>query len=974
MSLVEGLSPSEEHFFKKYLLKNRLSQELHQLGNEDCCEKFGAPFKAAAPQPDEFPLLKFFFNNFTETFPFIASNSEEEQRSIWQDTVQPFLENFNLKGISESHERKENTTKRRQVNTKILLGLLLFFNSMIISKQELVYLKENQLKPSAAGKLEKIMPKDEPQGSAKQPLSNLSEDDTQRLTFYNNISLNIVCVRKIAVPQPQPVEQEAFYWRSLKKLTHASVPIGKHHYEFIIEVVRRTKKQDPLDEKKGRSYIYTKHYINRAYHEFKSLESAMKKIYPGLMLTEVSKLPKKLKNDSGISKDGERANDNKDSDDDVGGETKSINSSSSSFQETSLHREKLRISLRGYLVSLLKFPEIALLDTFQRFIAEELKKFTQLTPADEVDRLERLNHERQMLEIQLEFHQQTSNLIIGLAKDFDEFKTKLVMNPNTITEIFMEIGELQSVQDLSPLLRTFFEWSKLEIAATLYQVFLSQDNSSEWLSKCRKFHGLFPYGIVYGILRFTNPVKIVSKVVDLLLVNIPSINPWLSQSEHPTARNLLSMIFVMLLDEDLSDFEKELTILENEKLNSPGFEVFLERIRNYVYADEEAVEGIRIESFEKDKDIVLTILSTSLIEPTLQAKDQQTLQLIEASFTEYEKINSKKFQDNSTLEKGGKALDNSSAYLNIKQYWQIQIRKRDKAIMKQLWQEPGLTMVIKKFLTIFYQPLMKVFGKSDIHLVFRDFQKFMDDLMVTLTKLSDGEFFIKSSFEIFEMLKDLLDRHEIVFWRFLHNLYRKDDDQLFISLIKWVERFLVILRYKFTNPDLVTVDLDRLSLFIDDKIDHHLFHEQLTALTNQTLEKRQLFKEFLEQKSKISNRKIIPGTQGDINKKWDDVNEKLFGEDKSGEFGINTDDLEDFNMEEIALQGGTDTSDDYSDAEGDEVKENTDRELHLKLQELNARQAKIGTSELDKFDEIFKSELNGLLPKIKKETFKEDIK
>ena len=41
----------------------------------------------------------------------------------------------------------------------------------------------------------------------------------------------------------------------------------------------------------------------------------------------------------------------------------------------------------------------------------------------------------------------------------------------------------------------------------------------------KKFHRIFPHNIVYGILKYTNPMKIISRIVDLLLVNIPSF-PW----------------------------------------------------------------------------------------------------------------------------------------------------------------------------------------------------------------------------------------------------------------------------------------------------------------------------------------------------------------------------------------------------------------------------------------------------------------
>lgn len=970
--LIDNLSPSQEHFFKKYLLKNRLVHELLLFSDPDCCDKFGTPFKSkdGSAEQGEFPLLQFFFKNFVTTFPFISCNSEEEQVSVWQDTVQPFIENLNLKGISNSDARKDKVTKRRQVNTKFLLGLLLFYNSMIISKQELTYLQQNKLKPAVSG-MDKIT--SPTTNNATEVSSSVAG---KQIEYSNNYSLNIVAVRRVepnedAAAATALATSSSSYWKPFKIFSDPVKP--KHHYEFIIEVTKR-----------GDSGTVTKHYINRAYHEFHKLENALKRAYPGLMSTEVSKLPKKLKHDSGVPAELGTGHGGG-SDIKLTISNTSYASNTSSISSTSiLYREKLRLSLRGYLKSLLKHPEIVLLDSFQKFVNEPLRKFTELGEGDVNDMKQRVDHESLVLKTQLEFQQQTSKLIMSLSKDFDGFKKKLVMDPGALTEIFHEIGNSQSIDELSPLMKTFFEWSKLEIAATLYQVFLSQDNSGEWLLKCKKFHKLFPYGIVYGILRFTNPMKVVSKVIDLLLVNIPSVSLWPLSSENTPSysRNLLSMIFVMLLDEDLNDFEKELKILEEEKLQpATKYSNFLERLKSYATLDSDLKEEIKNESSLKEQSIVYTILSTKLTKPLLTACDKETLIEIKKSEREYNKFISKGTHIPDSPEHSSSSssasstnsfatasadvslsdvklvdtLDDSCFY-HLQQYWQIQVRKQDKDLMKQLWQEPELTSLIKKFLTIFYQPLMKVFSKSDIHIIFRDFQYFMDDLIITLGKLSDGEVFLKSSFEIFEILKSVLDRHDVVFWRFLHNLYNKDDDQLFIGLIKWIERFLTVLRYKFSDPDSVTIDLERITLFIDDRVDKELFERQLNALTNQTIQKRKLFKEYLEKKAEDGNSNVVPGSQKEIDKNWENMNDKIWG-DEAVDLGLNNEDLQDFNLEEIAANG---SEEDLSKNGGI----NVDRELQMKLQELNNEQAKVGTSELDKFDDILKSELVDLFKKL----------
>ena len=89
-------------------------------------------------------------------------------------------------------------------------------------------------------------------------------------------------------------------------------------------------------------------------------------------------------------------------------------------------------------------------------------------------------------------------------------------------------------------------------------------------------------------------MKIISRIVDLLLVNIPSFS-WnlLELNDHSKngARNLLSMIFIMLLNEDLNGFDKELSILES---NLIGYEVYLQRIKNYVQLDYKQINSLEM--------------------------------------------------------------------------------------------------------------------------------------------------------------------------------------------------------------------------------------------------------------------------------------------------------------------------------------------------------------------------------------------
>lgn len=939
------LSPTQEHFFKKYLLEARLAHELHLLSRPDCLELMGPPFRGEKTLEADLPMLQFFFHQFVKTFPFITNNLDADQRAFWQDTVQPFVESFNLKGISESVERLDHATKRHQVNKKLLSGLLLFFNSMLITPQDILYLQADHLKPSDTGKIDKLQKG--PAGTGDLSFHMAHTDRSQApssLKYVNDLNLNIVAVRRVGEASLgasiYSANQGSSWNPFLIVLSFSGSNSGpRHHFEFLIQVTERTL----VDEK----YVYETHIIARPYGQFRDLEHALKRKFPGLMATDVHRLPLKMKHDDGVEEKGSE------------NETTTTTSSSSpevlvtslgSLSQSppppriKLAREKLRLALRGYLNSLISHPEIAHCEDLRDFLSNPMLVFETLSATDDQDHAERVENEKLLISTQYEFQKHTSKVVVELSKDFEEFKADLIMNPNSLSRVFKEFSEKESFDDMSPILKTFMDWFKLEVAATLYQVFLSQDNSSEWFLKCKKFHRLFPYGMVYTILKYTNPVKIVGRVLDLLLVNFPSFSfpLWGSSreadelknvSKKTGTKNLLSIIFVTLLDEDLSDYQKEITKLrESEELRPQEYAIFVKRIESYVMETNGTVlEEIKQEAVEKNADLLLTILATKRLLPLLSHHDEKALRAILASHEAYVSI------------EGNKEIANSGLYLNLKQYWQLQVRRKDKDIMKQLWQEPELTQLIKQFLTIFYQPLMRVFKKCDIHLVFRDYEHFMDDLMAQLTELNNGEMYYMTSIQIFSRFQKLLDKHQEVLWRFLHNLYLKDDQHIFINLIKWVEKFLTLLKMKFTDEEAVLMRLDTLEP--SSAVDPELFVTQLDSRIAKIVLKRRLLKEYLQKNTTNA------GDQAHIDQQWEKVNDGVFAGTEGREFGVDGADLEEFNLTH------------EHDASIDRAsKDNAaQRELRKQIRELDQSLDSEGTSELDKFHEGVRGQLQVLL-------------
>lgn len=826
---LKKLSNTQEHFLKKILLEKRLQEELALLNRPDCLRLFGYPFvvgedsgiKEEEKDGKLFPLLKFFFDNYVATFPFITHNDQKHQLLFWQDTVQPFIESVNNKHLSSANNRRENVTKRKQINRKILNGLLLFYNSMIVTDKDMKYLTdEDHLLPGDVGKLDTLRGFDSP---IIEDFTDNDDLDTN-IKFKHNMNLNLIGVQKVNETSSNWFNTDLFQ--------------SQHHYEFIIQV---TIKGHGHANGFGHVNGNTRFYISRAYHNFKDLEKNLKKLFPGIMNIEIGKLPEKFKHDT-----------------------------------NKLIKEKLRLSLRGYLKKLCQYEEIVTSQDFKMFINKD--KFFELTKEQTLDYKNRLKHEKVLLNTQVEFQRELSKLMIDFSQRFEDFKVQLIQQTDTLSKIFYEIGAKEDLTDLSPLLKVFIQWCKIELTSTIFQIFLTQDNSNEMLNNFKKLHKIFPYGLVYNILRVTNPVAIISKIIGLLLMDIPG-------SKN---KNFLSMMFSMILDDDLNGYDKEIDEIKKKLKSYPNF---VEKIESYI-----------------DKGLV----------NENQSMDANIYEVLE-SVTSHTKFESNPIQE---------IVDDKGLYNDLKQLYQLKLRQNDKLILKSLWQEPELTRLIRNFLVIFYQPLIELLSRSKMHVFFKGLQHFNEELVQLLTKLNEEDSYYLSSIEIFNKLMQLVDKHIIVFWQFVHNLYNNDREKLFIRLIHWIEQFLIKLRTKYD-------DIDKCKIYLQSEqiVNEDMFFKQLDERINMIVLKRKFFRDNYGKKKHDKTEDTTKDNNDIINDTWDKLHNNF---DYDDNFGLNIDDLQEFNNDI-----------------------NADVELKTKFDQLH--ELKYDTSELDKFDSYLIKELNRIL-------------
>ncbi|GAV53457.1 hypothetical protein ZYGR_0AI07410 [Zygosaccharomyces rouxii] len=175
MSVV--LTPTEEHYLKRELLKRQLNQEFEALNDPFALRKFGFPFSSEDPTKNtksskgkslrrimpigngshkhggdgiddylhsdtQFPMLSYVLEEIVMPFPLLSKELAMDEE-FWQKKVQVFYEHFQSLGFSESFDREE-ATKRKRISTKLNKAILLLFNSGIGASREIEYYGEDK--------------------------------------------------------------------------------------------------------------------------------------------------------------------------------------------------------------------------------------------------------------------------------------------------------------------------------------------------------------------------------------------------------------------------------------------------------------------------------------------------------------------------------------------------------------------------------------------------------------------------------------------------------------------------------------------------------------------------------------------------------------------------------------------------------------------------------------------------------------
>lgn len=796
--------PVEAHFLKKELLRHEISAEFDRLSPQyndtSGLRRFGPPFVPMDPVMihkagidvvelhaigestvgmvrAQFPVLRYVLEEFVQTFPFIRIHllklgpTWAEQSPFWLK-LQTLFESWKAKKISNSNDRG-STSKRELALSKVKALILMLFNAAVRLPEEEGY-QGGAKGDAAAKKLQKLMSPEEQEllaeGVENDTYESELEEGLESALETKPVYVNGWCVNVLGASIETELKKGVI-WGTRES----------HYYNFLVKVQRE-----------GGSEAW---FVKRRYGEFKALAGALRGLYPNVKRPY---LPSKDKYEGveGGEEDGidgameEEAIDDEEEEIISAPTTPSLKSprmlsigklersfktlkiptrrnssgsqaSSGSTDQTALPREHLRLALRGYLCGVVKREALANSPELEAFLCNNP---VVLTPEERADVKARLRVDHQTLLQHVAFQRALVKAVGGLEQEVVQAKAELY--EKGFHYVFDELREHESLDAVSGPLHAVVEVVEIEIASTLYEMLVGSDSSPEVFRMVKRMHRLMPYKMMATILRFTNPLQVVKKLVDLF-----TFQPF-------GGKSLLQVIFMGALSDDVRKYDVELEDLRR-KFDAQGLECLYKRIDAYFEADDGTVE--RVKAMSKRGPLELCV-ATLVPDNGLTAPNVPTPLLVSIIGDSQQQIRRE-----------------GSPYTLLVRYFQRKLRRWDKEMMRELWEASELMDVIKDLMGVFFEPLIHLFRRANVHKYVPIFQKFMSQVIVVCeTHIQANS---QGRGDIVGTLVGLLDRYAPYAYTFMRDIYLGDlasppQLRLFEGMLQWMDRFLDFIRGK----------------------------------------------------------------------------------------------------------------------------------------------------------------------------------
>jgi Domain of unknown function in PX-proteins (DUF3818)/PX domain len=426
-----------------------------------------------------------------------------------------------------------------------------------------------------------------------------------------------------------------------------------------------------------------------------------------------------------------------------------------------LYREDQRVSLRAFLRTILQNPQIA--------ETKAIKDFLTLQPIQpNEEEMVDIERRKEMDAKRIEEQQRFFEIARQRAQELDVYMERFrrdIVESNGLTKLFHEIRTKDKIEDLSTEYQKFAEWLRIEVAATIYHLFLAEDNSPELFAQAKRIHSLLPYGLMKNVIRIANPAAVMSGVLDLFL------------AQPFGSRSLLQRILTMTLHDGIRAFQKSIDSLVT-KIDDP---ILTAKLKHFVDADENVRNDLRSEAVADEVDLVVVILRSDQFKPELKPEQ------IGRAFNAYVAWNNAVDNVDDEMKQG------AEFFAHLKQLLKLLTRQRDKTMMLNMIEEPTTLQLFRDLFTIFYEPLIRVYKSANVYNSITDFADFATDAISVVERAQMQDVSADPN-QTVQSFIDLCARHEQNFYKFVHEVHNHDNG-LFTALMGWLEDILEFLRH-----------------------------------------------------------------------------------------------------------------------------------------------------------------------------------
>lgn len=760
------LTGKQEHYLKRELISQQTNWEVQELSHPTALQRFGAPFRSdageVAPEDSELPLLRYIFVHHVRNFPFLNKAQEKE---FWQDKLQVFLESFANKHISSADDRQEQTKRQKLASKATKLVELMMVSGVPTASGYEERIRFSEMEVVDRGANEQGLVVNQPEGQE-----------------INGWDVNVAGVRVVNIKRHVRYHQHAEFLLRVKPRNQPAYYIGRRFGDFS-RMHKSTRLEfpgkvfPPLPRKNKSHSLYgggddddddadsVSSRSTRGLASSAPQEDGEQDNTGGGFRAYLSSWTGGASTPSSHNRNTSRSSLNVPGQPRASSDAGSLKSlelarSASAQQPTVLYREEQRVSLRAFLRSFLQNEKIAQSKALNDFLTRD---HIELTDEELIDIERRKDMDSKRLEEQRQFFEIARQRAQELDVHMEKFRRK-VIEKNGLRSLFNEVRIKEKIEDLDPEYKKVAEWLRIEVAATLYHLFLAEDNSPELFAQAKRIHGLVPYMAMKQVIRFTNPAAVMKGVLDLFM------------AQPLGTKSLMQRMFLFAVGDGIRALQRSIDVMIG-KIDAP---VFSEKIKAFVEADYPVKTQVRKDAQAEQVDIIVKVLQTDLLQPTLS--DEETAR----AFNAYAAWNNAVENTDESMRHGAELFG------QLKQLLKLYTRKRDKEMMLSMIEEPTTLQLFRDLFTIFYEPLVRVYKSANVYNSVTDFARFADDAIQTIEKAQRQDISADPN-QTVQSFIDLCARHEADLYKFVHEVHTHDDG-LFDKLMFWIEGILDFLR------------------------------------------------------------------------------------------------------------------------------------------------------------------------------------